>query len=151
MDEKSTRYVRFSRELRKSGYLSVDGSSKADVEPVRASLGSLAGGAVRLAESIGDRLLVGEGVETTAAAALVLDWRGSVWATLGTSGLRSVEIPECVRHVVTAADRDAKGGGQLAAAALGERLMDEGRSVAIRLPPFVGDWCDVLRLARDAA
>ena len=34
---------------------------------------------------------------------------------------------------------------------LGERLMDEGRSVAIELPPFVGDWCDVLALARDAA
>ena len=131
-------------------YLAVDGFGKADVEPVRASLGSLAGGAVRLAESIGDRLLVGEGVETTTAAALVLDWRGGAWAALGTSGLRAVEIPERVRHVTIAADRDAKGGGQLAAAALGERLMDEGRSVAIELPPFVGDWCDVLNLARNA-
>ena len=101
--------------------------------------------------AIGDRLLVGEGIETTAAAALVLDWNGGAWATLGTSGLRAVEILPCVRHVVIAADRDAKGGGQLAAAALGERLMGEGRSVAIELPPFVGDWCDVLALARDAA
>ena len=132
-------------------YLARDGSGKASVEPVRASLGSLVGGAVRLAESGDDRLLVGEGVESTAAAALVLDWRGGAWATLGTSGLRAVEIPECVRHVTIAADRDAKGSGQLAAAALGERLMDEGRSVAIELPPFVGDWCDVLKLARDAA
>ena len=131
-------------------YLAVDGFGKADVDPVRASLGSLASGAVRFAESIGDRLLVGEGVETTAAAALVLDWRGGAWATLGTSGLRAVELPERVRHVTIAADRDAKGGGQLAAAALGARLMDEGRSVAIELPPFVGDWCDVLALARDA-
>ena len=54
-------------------YLAVDGSGKADVDPVRASLGSLAGGAVRLAESSDDRLLVGEGIESTAAAALVLD------------------------------------------------------------------------------
>ena len=132
-------------------YLAVDGSSKASVDPVRASLGSLAGGAVRLAESIDGRLLLGEGIETTAAAALVLDWHGGAWATLGTSGLRAVEIPAGVRHVTIVADRDAKGGGQLAAAALAERLMDEGRSVAIRLPPFVGDWCDVLALARDAA
>ena len=111
-------------------YLSVDGSGKADVDPVRASLGSLAGGAVRLAESIGDRLLVGEGIETTAAAALVLDWRGGAWATLGTSGLRAVELPELVREVTIAADRDV--GGLRAAAALARRLEGEGRRVEIR-------------------
>ena len=132
-------------------YLARDGSGKASVDPVRASLGSLAVGAVRLAEPIGDRLLVGEGIESTAAAALILDRHTGAWATLGTSGLRAVELPTGVHDVVIAADRDAKGGGQLAAAALAERLMGEGRSVAIELPPFVGDWCDVLALARDAA
>ena len=126
-------------------YLS--GSRKAAVAPVRAGLGTLAGGAVRLSEPHDGRLLVGEGLETTAAAVLVLDWRGGAWATLGTSGLRAVELPERARGVVIAADRDPKGGGQLAAAALAERLMDEGRSVAIELSPFVGDWCDVLREA----
>ena len=123
-------------------YLSVDGSGKADVDPVRASLGTLAGGAVRLAESIGDRLLVGEGVETTAAAALVLDWRGGAWATLGTSGLRAVELPKHVRHVIIAADRDAKGGGQLAAAALAERLEAEGRHVLIHFSHDFGEFGD---------
>ena len=132
-------------------YLAADGSGKASVEPVRASLGSPAGGAVRLSEPHHGRLLVGEGIETTTAAALVLDWNGAAWATLGTSGLRAVVLPARMRDVVIAADRDAKGGGQLAAAALGERLMEEGRSVAIKLPPFVGDWCDVLALGRDAA
>ena len=122
-------------------YLAVDGSGKADVDPVRASLGSLAGGAVRLAESIGDRLLVGEGVETTTAAALVLDWRGGAWATLGTSGLRAVELPERVRHVTIAADRDA--GGLRAAAALARRLEGEGRRVEIRAP-CRGDFADWL-------
>ena len=125
----------------------LDGSRKAAVAPVRASLGNPAGGAVRLAESVDGRLLLGEGIETTAAAVLVLDWQGGAWATLGTSGLKAVKLPEHVRDVVIAADRDAKGGGQLAAAALAERLMDEGRSVAIELPPFVGDWCGVLREA----
>jgi len=132
-------------------YLAPDGSSKASVDPVRASLGSLAGGAVRLVESGDGRLLLGEGIETTAAAARVFGWTGGAWATLGTSGLRAVVLPTDVRRVVIAADRDPKGGGQLAAATLAERLMDEGRSVAIELPPFIGDWCDVLALARDAA
>ena len=132
-------------------YLAPDGSGKANVQPARASLGKLAGGAVRLAESVDGRLLLGEGIETTTAAALILDWRGGVWATLGTSGLRAVELPEHVHHVTIAADRDRKGGGQLAAAALAERLEGDGRHVAIELPPFVGDWCDVLILARDAA
>ena len=95
---------------------------------------------MRLAESIGDRLLVGEGVETTAAAALVLDWRGGAWATLGTSGLRAVEIPECVREVTIAADRDAGG---LRAAALARRLEGEGRPVEIRAP-CRGDFADWL-------
>lgn len=132
-------------------YLAPDGPCKAAVDPVRASLGHLTGGAVRLADPVDGRLLVGEGVETTAAAVRMLDWRGAAWATLGTSGLRAVEIPAGVYDVVIAADRDPGGGGQLAAAALAGRLADEDRSVAIELPPFIGDWCDVLALVRDAA
>ena len=101
-------------------YLAADGSGKAAVEPVRASLGRLAGGAVRLSEPHDGRLLVGEGIETTAAAVRVLDWRGGAWATLGTSGLRGVELPENVHHVTIAADRDV--GGLRAAAVLARRL-----------------------------
>ena len=122
-------------------YLAPDGSGKVSVEPVRASLGSLAGGAVRLAESGDDRLLVGEGVESTAAAALVLDWCGGAWATLGTSGLRAVVLPEHVRHVTIAADRDA--GGLRAVAGLAKRLEGEGRTVEIRAP-CRGDFADWL-------
>ena len=123
-------------------YLAADGSGKASVEPVRASLGSPAGGAVRLGEPRDGRLLVGEGIETTAAAALVLDWSSGAWAALSTSGLRAVEIPEDVRHVTIAADRDAKGGGQLAAAALGERLEAAGRHVSIHFSHDFGKFGD---------
>ena len=132
-------------------YLDREGAPrKASVEPVRASLGSLAGGAVRLAEpEPGRPLLVGEGIESTAAAMLLFDLPG--WAALGTSGLRSIELPEHVRDVVIAADRDAGGEGQAAAVALAERLQAEGREVEIQLPPFVGDWNDVLLLAREAS
>ena len=117
----------------------LDGPHKATVDPVRASLGSLARGAVRLREAHDGALLVGEGVESTAAAVRVLDWRSGAWATLGTSGLRAVVLPESVRRVVVAADRDA--GGLRAAAALAERLEAEGRRVTIEAPPC-GDFAD---------
>ena len=124
-------------------YLDREGAPrKASVEPVRASLGSLAGGAVRLAEpEHGRPLLVGEGIESTAAAMALFNLPG--WAALGTSGLRSIELPEHVRDVVIAADRDANGAGQLAAADLAERLESEGRRVEIRAP-CTGDFADWL-------
>ena len=125
-------------------YLAADGSGKAAVDPARASLGSLAGGAVRLAESVDGRLLLGEGIETTAAAVLVLDWQGGAWATLGTSGLRAVELPEHVRDVTIVADRDA--GGLRAAAVLAARLEAEGRRIEIRAPSR-GDFADWLNEA----
>ena len=125
-------------------YLDRKDPRKADVEPVRASLGSLAGGAVRLAEPEPERpLLVGEGIESTAAAMLLLDLPG--WAALGTSGLRAIELPEHVIDVVIAADRDA--AGLRAAAALARRLEAEGRNVEIRRP-HKGDFNDVLRESR---
>ena len=117
----------------------LDGPRKADLDSVRASLGRIAGGAVRLAPVLDDAVLVGEGIETTAAAVKALDWPGGAWAALGTSRLRAVEIPSILRHVVIAADRDA--GGLRAAVALAERLEFEGRRVTIEAPPF-GDFAD---------
>ena len=123
----------------------LDGPRKAALDPVRASLGSLAGGAVRLAPVLDDAVLVGEGIESTAAAVKVLDWPGGAWATLGTSGLRSVVLPESVGHVAVAADRDRRGAGQREAAALTDRLKAEGRRVEIWLPETIGhDFCDEL-------
>ena len=129
-------------------YLDRSGAGKANVEPARASLGSTAGGAVRLGEPEHGRLLVGEGIESTAAAMVLIGLPG--WAAIATSGLTAIELPEHVRDVVIAADKDFDGAGQLAAAALAERLEAEGREVEIQLPPFIGDWNDVLLLAREA-
>ena len=119
----------------------LDGARKAALDLVRASLGSLAGGAVRLTETAGGGLLVGEGIETTAAAALVLEWYGGAWAALGAPGLKAVVLPADVHDVVIAADRDA--GGLRAAAALARRLEGEGRTVEIWRPER-GDFNDVL-------
>ena len=127
-------------------YLDRSGAGKANVEPARASLGSTAGGAVRLGEPERGRLLVGEGIETTAAAMGLFDLPG--WAAIGTGGLRAIELPEHVIDVVIAADRDA--GGLQAAAALARRLEAEGRDVEIRRP-HKGDFNDALLLmAREA-
>ncbi len=86
---------------------------------------------------------MGEGIESTAAAMLLFDLPG--WATLGTSGLRSIQLPPDVEDVVIAADRDA--AGLRAAAALARRLEAEGRNVEIRRP-HKGDFNDVLRESR---
>ena len=107
-------------------------------------LGSCRGGAVRLAPVLDDAVLVGEGIETTAAAVRVLDWPGGAWATLGTAGLESVVLPESVRRVVVAADRDGNGAGRKAAAALAERLNAEGRRVECWQPSTIGDFNDEL-------
>ena len=120
-------------------YLRADGTGKAALDSARLSLGPIGGGAVRILEPVDDAVLVGEGIETTAAAVKVLDWRGGAWAALSTSGMRSVVLPESVVRVVVAADRDP--GGLRAAAALAERLESEGRRVTIEVPPC-GDFAD---------
>ena len=114
------------------------GPHKAPVQPVRASLGRLTGGAVRLAEPTDGVLLVGEGIESTAAAMQRFDLSG--WAALGTAGLCALVLPEAIREVVIAADRDAPG--LETAAALAERLEAERRRVTIVAPRAGGDFAD---------
>ena len=116
----------------------LEGPDKAPVQPVRASLGRLTGGAVRLAEPADEVLLVGEGIESAAAAMQRFDLPG--WAALGTAGLCALVVPEAVREVIIAADRDAPG--LEAAAALAERLEAEGRRITIVAPRAGGDFAD---------
>ena len=127
-------------------YLAPDGSGKGALDPPRASLGAARGGAVRLVEASPESgLLVGEGIETTAAAARLAGWQGAVWAALGTAGLRGLDVPSAIRHVVVAADRDERGDGQRAAAALARRLAVDGRRAEIVLPDAAcGDFADEL-------
>ena len=130
-------------------YIRADGTGKADVDPPKAMLGSCRGGAVRLAPVLDDAVLVGEGIESTAAAVRVLDWPGGAWATLSTSGLRAVVLPASVRRVVIAADRDVEGAGQKAAA-LARRLKAEGRRVECWLPSTFCDFNDELMATGDS-
>ena len=125
-------------------FLKWDGSDKAAVH--RKTYGSATGCAVRLLEG-DDMLIVGEGVETTLSSMQALGEGG--YATLGTSGLRSIWLPEVYRdrRVMIAADNDASGTGQSAAREAARRLIDHGfLDVSIAAPDRPGqDFNDVLR------
>jgi putative DNA primase/helicase len=126
-------------------FISADGSGKAAVEPDKASLGPVAGGAVRLTQvRAGQWLLVAEGLETTfsvmQACAL------PAWAALSAGGIKSLVLPPSANMVVICADNDTNGVGQRAANAAAERFLAEGRRVRIALPPISGlDFNDLLR------
>ena len=140
-------------------YLSRDGSAKAKVTPDKASLGPIWGGAVRL-QPLGDLvakyddpdalsvlpdLVVGEGIESSASAGLLLNL--PAWAALSAGNLaKGLILPPTVRFVVIAADNDLSGQGQKAATAARDRWRAEGRAVRIALPDKPGmDFNDVNR------
>ena len=110
-------------------FLKLDGS-KADCEPVKASLGVIAGGAVRL-QTASDTLVIGEGIESAAAAGAILGL--PAWAAVSAGNLaKSMMLPAEIRSVVIAADHDA--AGLRAAETAWRRWRAEGRSVRIVKP-----------------
>ena len=122
-------------------YLRPDGSGKATVDPPKAMLGSVAGGAVRLTGSHGP-LVVAEGIET----ALSLDCgllRGpaQIWAALSTSGLRSLRLPAQPGPLIVATDGDDPG--RAAGHSLAERAAALGWQVSMLHAPEGHDWNDV--------
>jgi putative DNA primase/helicase len=113
----------------------------------RASLGLIAGGAVRLAPAA-ETLLVAEGIETCLAAMQLTGRPG--WAALSTAGIRALLLPPIVRTVVIAADNDASGAGEAAARDAAERWLWEDRQVRLMLPGTIGtDFNDELLRGRD--
>jgi putative DNA primase/helicase len=112
----------------------------------RASLGPIGGGAVRLAPPA-ETLLIGEGIETTAAGMLAT--AQPAWAALSTSGMVALVLPPIVRTVVILADHDVSGAGERAARTAAARWLAEGRRVRLAMPPEPAtDFNDVL-LGRD--
>ncbi|MDQ6747733.1 MAG: toprim domain-containing protein, partial [Candidatus Dormibacteraeota bacterium] len=87
-------------------YLRPDGS-KADADPVKASLGPVWGGAIRL-DRLAPELVIGEGIETSASAGRLLGL--PAWAALSAGNLAlGLALPAEVRAVVIAADADGPG------------------------------------------
>jgi putative DNA primase/helicase len=124
-------------------YLRRDGTGKADVEPPRAALGPIWGGAVRLYDHDPDKsLVVGEGIETAASAGILLGL--PAWAAISAGNMaRGLILPPDARKVVIAADPDA--AGRRAARDAWIRWRGEGREVRVALPDGTGDFNDLLR------
>jgi putative DNA primase/helicase len=121
-------------------YLDRDGN-KANIEPVKASLGVIAGGACRLQEC-SEELVIAEGVETAAAAAALLG--KPAWSSISCGNLgRSLALPASVRSVVIAVDND--GPGQAAAREAWRRWTREGKRVLFATPKKDGaDFADIV-------
>lgn len=120
-------------------FLQADGKAKAPVEPPKMMLGLCAGGCVRLGP-VGDELHIAEGIESALAAMQATGV--PTWASLSTSGLRSLVLPSKVRTAIILADGDRPG---LAAAdATARRWVAEGRRVRIAKPPSGRDMADLL-------
>jgi Toprim domain len=111
----------------------------------RLSLGPIAGGAIKLSldGDVTHGLLIGEGIETTLSASLLLRFR-PCWSVLSRSGIAKFPILSGIESVTIAVDNDESGDGQRDAATLAERLEAAGVE-AIRVHSRVGnDFNDVL-------
>jgi putative DNA primase/helicase len=137
-------------------YLAADGT-KARLEPVKASIGPIWGGAIRLAPA-GPEIVIGEGIETSASAGLLLGL--PAWAAISAGNLgKGLILPPEVGRVVIAADDDGmnaqgRNPGIEAAETAAARWKAEGRRVRILKPNAPGqDFSDILqaRAAGEAA
>ena len=129
-------------------WLRDDGTGKAAVEPAKAMLGPVAGGAVRLSGER-HRLVVGEGIETALALLCgLVDGPTAVWAGPSTSGLRGLHLPAMPGRLTIACDGDA--AGRAAALALAERAHALRWTVATIDPGDGADFNDILN-RKDAA
>lgn len=124
-------------------YLRPDGMGKSGIEPTRAMLGTVAGGAVRLSMGQGT-LVVAEGIETALSLTSgLLRAPASVWAALSTSGMSRLRLPKRILGSLTIAT-DGDVPGKAAGHALAERAVALGWSVRILSAPNGGDWNDIL-------
>ena len=125
-------------------YLRADGTGKAAVEPAKASLGPIWGGAIRL-QSLdpGKQLVIGEGIETAASAGRLMGL--PAWAAIAAGNLgKGLVLPPEARRIVIAADPDEPGRD--AARAAWSRWRAEGRDVQIATPNGPEDFNDLLRM-----
>ena len=127
-----------------------DGKGQANVASPKKTLGSINGGAVRLAYA-GPKMIVAEGIETSLS---VLEATGlPVWAALSASyfiGLALPALPLAAEIVIAAANdkiKDGKRAGIEAAEKAAAFWSSQGRKVSIALPPIPGT--DFNKLARD--
>jgi putative DNA primase/helicase len=121
-------------------FLRRDGTGKAELEPPRAALGPVRGGAIRL-DPVATAIVVGEGIESSASAGVLLGL--AAWSAISAGNLAlTLILPQQVRSVTVAADPDAPG--RRAATAAWRKWTDAGRSVRISTPHGDADFNDIL-------
>ena len=123
-------------------FLASGGVGKARLDPPRATLGPVGSAVVRLSELRGDKLLIGEGIETSLSAGLLAG--APAWAALSAGNLARVPLPDSVQEVLVASDHDAPG--QRAAWAAADAFVAQGRRVQVICPDNPGeDFNDLLQ------
>ena len=95
------------------------------------------------------QLVIGEGLETTLAAATRLPYRGEplrpAWATLSDGAMARFPVIDGVERLIVLADNDLNGAGQTAAEACKRRWLEAGRRVALLMPDRPGtDFNDIV-------
>lgn len=112
----------------------------------RLSLGPIAGGAIKLSldGDVTHGLLIGEGIETTLSASLVLKFR-PCWSVLSRSGIAKFPILSSIECVTIAVDTDESGDGQRDAAILARRLEAAGVEARRAYSKIGKDFNDALR------
>jgi uncharacterized protein (DUF927 family) len=116
-------------------FLAWTGKGKAQVEKneQKMSLGPTRGGVVRLAEPTeGKPLILGEGVETVLTVMEATGLPG--WATLGTSGLINLDLPDTVAEVILLAENDG-GPNEKALNEVLPALIARGVEARVARPP----------------
>lgn len=130
-------------------YLREDGMGKAKIDPAKAMLGSVKGGAVRLARASG-ALVICEGIETgLSLASGLLSKPATVWAALSTSGVKRLHLPETPGRLTVATDGDEPG--REAGRELASRATAAGWAVSLLPAPDSHDWNDILVMKGVAA
>lgn len=113
----------------------------------RMTLGPNARAAIKLWPREGKTLTIGEGIETTLAAALY--WKGRplkpAWAVTVANNILYFPILNWVRRLIILVDNDESGTGQHAANVCAQRWSRLGREVILLQPKHVKDFNDLIK------
>ncbi len=132
-------------------FLRADGAGKALIEPAKASLGPVRGGAIMLNPPRADApLVVAEGIETALSAGLIFS--GAAWSAVSAGNLAALPLPALPACPVVLIAADPGTAGQRDAATAARAWKAEGRQVRIATPDNpTDDFNDMhrARLARE--
>jgi phage/plasmid primase-like uncharacterized protein len=116
----------------------------------RWGIGDKAGGAIKLWSdaAVTNSLVVGEGLETVAAAATRIMHRGAplqpAWALIDSGNLKHFPVLPEIGRLTVLVDNDANGAGQNAADACTNRWVEAGHSIEQLIPDQIdSDFNDV--------